>query len=158
MKVGGLRRHAPSLGFVPQEPVRWLSPGQLVRTAAKVAVSSLFADYADRREVQAALPSPPVSIGAGQDDLWIDYVADLGDGFDPTYTVAWLLAEPQLDVGGLRLPRGQVLVFGGDEVYRPLRPPATRTAPPGRTGRRWRPRIRSRPCSPCRETTTGTTA
>jgi hypothetical protein len=117
MKVWDLREQAHLLGFTPQDQVRWLSPSQLVITAAKVAVSTLFAGYADRREVQAALPSPPVVIDPGPDGLWIDYVADLGDGFDPTYTVAWLLAEPELDVDGLRLPRADVLVFGGDEVY-----------------------------------------
>jgi hypothetical protein len=117
MKVWDLRRQAHVLGFTPQDQVRWLSPIQLLDTAGKVAVSSLFAGYADRREVQAALPSPPVRIDPGQDGLWIDYVADLGDGFDPTYTVAWLLGRPALEVAGKRLPRGDVLVFGGDEVY-----------------------------------------
>src|SRR5690606_31530236 len=46
--------------------------------------------------------------------------ADLGDGFDATYSVASLLAT---DLAGLEgsdrdvLPRGSVLIMGGDEVY-----------------------------------------
>ena len=117
MKVGDLRQHAHELGFSPQDEVRWLSPSQLVRTAGKVAVSSLFADFADRREVQAALPAPAVTISPGSAGLWVDYVADVGDGFDSTYTVAWLLAQQELQVADHRLPRGDVLVLGGDEVY-----------------------------------------
>src|SRR5690606_24602207 len=51
------------------------------------------------------------------DELWLDYVADLGDGFDATYSVAYLLAQSELEVDGERLPRGDVLVMGGDQVY-----------------------------------------
>lgn len=50
-------------------------------------------------------------------ELWLDFTADLGDGFDATYTVASLLAEESLSVEGHELPRGRVLVLGGDEVY-----------------------------------------
>src|SRR5918911_1921835 len=99
MDVGRLRGHARALGFTPQDEVRWLAPGELLRTAVKVVLSSLFADYADRREVQAALPATTVTIVPDADGgLWFDYVADLGDGFDPTYTVACLLAQPHLDI------------------------------------------------------------
>ena len=57
--------------------------------------------------------------------MWLDHVADLGDGFDPTYTVARLLAADAVEVdppegtqgAPLHLPRGRLLVLGGDEVY-----------------------------------------
>jgi hypothetical protein len=89
----------------------------------------VFADYADRREVQAALPATVLTLAPDADGgLWLDHVADLGDGFDPTYTVALLLAADALDVDPptegegegsppLRLPRGRLLVLGGDQVY-----------------------------------------
>jgi hypothetical protein len=144
MRLAELRRHAAELGFTPQEEVRWLSPQELWRTAVKVGLSSVFADYADRREVQAALPVVPIELPAGADGgAWVDFVADLGDGFDPTFTVACLIARHELEVLGpqpdtllpvlpvrkaaaetiadgpppLRLPRGGLLVLGGDEVY-----------------------------------------
>ena len=130
MDVDRLRAHARALGFTPQDEVRWLEPGELLRTAIKVVLSSVFADYADRREVQAALPASTLTLVPDADGgLWLDHVADLGDGFDPTYTVALLLAADALDVdpppadtGGegaapLRLPRGRLLVLGGDQVY-----------------------------------------
>ncbi|MFJ4208750.1 hypothetical protein ACIPY2_09860 [Paenarthrobacter sp. NPDC089675] len=56
-------------------------------------------------------------------ELWLDFTADLGDGFDATYTVASLLAQDALAVNGKSLPRGRVLVLGGDEVY-PVASPA----------------------------------
>ncbi len=53
-----------------------------------------------------------------------DYVADVGDAFDPTMQVAWTLGrrmltfEPREGTGSrVPLPRGSLLVFGGDEVY-----------------------------------------
>ncbi len=56
--------------------------------------------------------------------MWVDFVADLGDGFDATYAIACLLAQETLKVDGHLTHRGQVLVMGGDEVY----PNATRKA------------------------------
>ncbi|MFN2504406.1 MAG: hypothetical protein ABR540_09265, partial [Acidimicrobiales bacterium] len=32
------------------------------------------------------------------DGLWLDYVADLGDGWNSTYTVARLLAQQELEL------------------------------------------------------------
>ena len=52
--------------------------------------------------------------------LWVDYIADLGDGFEATYAMAHLLARPSLDdVRGAerKLPAGQILIFGGDLAY-----------------------------------------
>jgi hypothetical protein len=126
MDVGRLREHARALGFTPQDQVRWLAPWELLRTAVKVVLSSLFADYADRREVQAALPATTLTLAPDADGgLWFDHVADLGDGFDATYTVALLIAADEVAVERppgaqgppLRLQRGRLLVLGGDQVY-----------------------------------------
>ncbi|MFE4079524.1 hypothetical protein [Paenarthrobacter sp. YIM B13468] len=70
-------------------------------------------------------PGEPLDLHDSQStaDLWLDYTADLGDGFDATYTVALLLAQDKLTVQGHDLPRGRVLVLGGDEVY-PVASPA----------------------------------
>jgi hypothetical protein len=128
MKVSELRAHEEALGFRPQDAVRWLAPAELWRAGVKVALSSVFAAYADKREIQASLPAGPALDRRGGpegDELWIDYVADLGDGFDATCTVASLLAadklEPAHPPGGTGtpgpLPRAGLLVLGGDEVY-----------------------------------------
>lgn len=141
------------LKFRRQPMVRWFSPGQLAATGLRAVLSSVFGSYADRREVQAALhqhDGDPAETGHAnrdgvhrydddprihtEDGFWVDYVADLGDGFDSTYSVAWLLAQPSLPAptGGGDAPvppsadgavranetrRGHVLVMGGDQVY-----------------------------------------
>jgi hypothetical protein len=105
------------LGFTPRGPVPWLSPGQLAGTALRVVLSEWFGAYLDKRELQQALPSVIHDESTGRSELWFDYLADLGDGFDPTYTVAYLLARPELTVDGQALPRGRVFMMGGDEVY-----------------------------------------
>ena len=123
MDVTALRRRAQELGFTPADQVRWLSPTELTRTAVTAGLGSLFADYTDRRETQAALSAAPLAVAPDDDGgVWWDFMADTGDGFDATYTMVSLLAAGSLDVAGpdggsTRLPRGRALVLGGDEVY-----------------------------------------
>jgi hypothetical protein len=105
------------LGFTPAKPVAWLSPVQLAGTGLRVALAGIQGSYLDKRELQAAFPDQVHrEVGAGG-DTWLDFVADLGDGFDATYSVAYLMAQDSLTVGDRELPRGQALVLGGDEVY-----------------------------------------
>ncbi len=117
-----MREHRPrdlspvELGFTPQKAVPWLNPGLLVATGIRTVLSDLFGAYLDKREMQAVLGDNRHDHSAG-DEMWIDYTADVGDGFDATYSIASLLARPVLEVDGLSLPRGQVLVLGGDQVY-----------------------------------------
>lgn len=115
--------------------VRWFNPPLLLDTARQAIASALFGQYADRRLIQAALDTTGDNQCAARADLsktisrredgatWVDFVADLGDGFDSTYAIAYLLSRPELDLGKAgKLPRGQVLIMGGDQVY----PTATR--------------------------------
>jgi hypothetical protein len=104
------------LGFTPRKPVSWLGPVLLAATGTRVALADQFGAYLDKRELQNAFPKRIYDHSAGS-DLWLDFAADLGDGFNATYSVAYLLAQPELAVGGARLPRGEVLVLGGDQVY-----------------------------------------
>lgn len=122
----------------------WFRPKLLAKLLWRVVVSELFGQYADRRLIVAALdpaskeelidrargflpgaeltneenrrPTPFEPIDGA---VWVDFVADLGDGFDSTFAVASLLARETLTVIGhdSPLPRGQLLVMGGDEVY-----------------------------------------
>ncbi|MGV9868076.1 hypothetical protein [Rhodococcus koreensis] len=117
------QRHQHRLGFDPQDAVRWLAPRELARAGVKAVLSAVFADYADKREIQAGLEQGlieiPTALPDSTEDCWFDYAADVGDGFDATYTIASLLAEESLTPAGTdtSLPRGSMLVLGGDEVY-----------------------------------------
>jgi len=124
--------HRPSsldpeqLGFAPQDPVPWLGPLLLAATGVRVAFAEQFGAYLDKRELQGAFATKVHDEHAQDDEVWLDYISDVGDGFNATYSMAWLLAQPSLKVAAPRsddgltlseLPRGQILVMGGDQVY-----------------------------------------
>jgi hypothetical protein len=114
----------------------WFEPVLLAKLLLKVIISDVFGQYADRRLISAALDRvSDEDLGKRTDisglvkdktgAVWFDYVSDLGDGFDATYAIAYLLAQPQLQMKGYGdplLPRGNLVVMGGDQVY----PTATR--------------------------------
>ena len=111
--------------------VRWYDPDVLVRIGIRDAVSAVFGEYADQRLMQAATDAVK-----SKDDLakrydysdvtrwrdpagpyWVDYIADVGDGFGPTFGMARVLAEKELKVGSEMLPAGEILLLGGDQCY-----------------------------------------
>jgi hypothetical protein len=107
--------------------VQWLAPLQLARTGLRVGLAAGIGAYLDKREQQISFVQDELREDeerdeygrpiTSRDELWLDYVADTGDGFDATYAVAYSLGRDRLQVGKQELPRGQVLVMGGDAVY-----------------------------------------
>lgn len=103
--------------------VGWYDPGQLANTGLQVVISETLGRHADRRIVQSLaqteLPpdKPYHDMSQETGDFWIDYVSDVGDGFNSTCTMAYYLTEPVLNLNGEETHPGRVLVFGGDEVY-----------------------------------------
>lgn len=131
-------------GALP-DMVRWYSPTLLAQIAVRTAISSTFGQYADQRLLQAVTdsaseaglrvrydfsdqqtPDPAHRLPTdSQGGIWVDYVADVGDGFLATYATAYHLAQPSLDVPNAgKLPAGEILIMGGDQAY----PAATREA------------------------------
>jgi hypothetical protein len=107
-------RHALG-GWVRQPETRWLDPSILARAGVEVAVSGTFGKFADKREIQTQEQGPfDYSTGG---ELWVDYLSDTGDGWAATQTMAWVLAQPSLPFDKSELPRGSVLLLGGDQVY-----------------------------------------
>lgn len=113
--------------------VRWYSPAHLVSTGWRSIVSEIFGQYADQRIMQATIDgfAPEVmktvvgrynysdlrQLGDGN-TVWVDYIADLGDGFDSTYAMASLISAPQIELEGVgSLPAAKLLIMGGDQVY-----------------------------------------
>ncbi|HEX9930787.1 MAG TPA: hypothetical protein VGB02_19800 [Pyrinomonadaceae bacterium] len=125
----------------------WYDPMQLLSTARKTVLSTLVGEYADPR-LGMADPTPGKFFDyskqlrrltveeakklednqkqgdfealeqRGRNDIWIDYVADVGDGWNPTYAVAYYLAQQTVKISEKDdLPRGEILIFGGDAVY-----------------------------------------
>ncbi len=123
---GHEKRKVDSLDFQRKKMVDWFSPSQLAKTGLQAVVSSVFGNYADKREMQAALSKNQNSLKpfdfSNRDEIWLDYVSDLGSGWNSTYSVAYLLGRKELNIQNFNgqdynLKRGDILVMGGDEVY-----------------------------------------
>jgi hypothetical protein len=99
----------------------WYDPGQLIDTAKRTVISTIVGQYADPR-AGAGNPTHgkffdyskhlvPTKYDFNEDrskgdrkEIWIDYAADVGDGFNPTYAVAYYMSQPTLPIGGETLP------------------------------------------------------
>ena len=109
--------------YTHEAMVNWLGPQQLLQTGIRAAVATTLSAFADPREVQAALNpaaiNPPIALKANDaGPVWVDYVADTGDGWNSTHSVAWCVSRDTITLAdGTILPRGDVLVLGGDQVY-----------------------------------------
>ena len=108
--------------FRRRGPVRWFNPPELIGNVVREWRAHRGAEsYAIRERCADDDAGPAVETvdlsAAGE--VWFDHVADSGDGFGATYSVAELVARPALDVEGLEgsLPSGSLLVCGGDQVY-----------------------------------------
>ncbi|MEQ1715105.1 MAG: hypothetical protein ABL907_03830, partial [Hyphomicrobium sp.] len=125
--------------------VDWFDPGLLVRIGIRDMISGTIGQYADQRLMQAASDKvkseqelahrydysntesgdPDRRIQCDADGaVWIDYISDLGDGFEATYAMATLMAPETLVVAAagsgqpaLTLKAGEILVMGGDQAY-----------------------------------------
>lgn len=109
--------------------VGWFDPSPLVGVASHVLVSSLFGRHSDYRLVEALASGGAEEYydysrtgDAEREEIWLDYIADTGDGFDSTYAVAYWLTRSTLEgTGPDSVPQptspGEILLFGGDQVY-----------------------------------------
>jgi hypothetical protein len=120
--------------------VGWYDPLHLLDAGIKSLVSKIIGGRSDQRIVQALAnrrpeyydytfgyrdgrEGPYVDAARPRHEIWIDYICDTGDGWNSTYAVAYTASQPTVDVAvdgaaeRHRLPRADLLVFGGDEVY-----------------------------------------
>jgi hypothetical protein len=106
-----------SLGFVPRRRVRWGSVRTLWTTGINVVRADLATSGPDPRDVAVGRPRVFSDLADCPDPVSVDYLADTGDGFSATYSVAEALSRPLLRAGGVNTQRGRLLVLGGDIVY-----------------------------------------
>lgn len=114
--------------------VKWYDIGQLFDTGIKVALTSIFGARSDTRIVQAIAAGkikvfdytchynevegdPVIDNSQPRDEIWIDYIADTGDGWNSTYAVAYYSSQNTLELDNHKTRRGDLLVFGGDMIY-----------------------------------------
>jgi hypothetical protein len=108
----------------PARMTGWFDPNVLAQSATAMVTANIFGRHSDTRLIEALGTQPQdvfdysaaaaAAAAGGQDgDFWIDYVADLGDGWNPTYAIADAMSRETLQ----DTRAGQVLVMGGDQVY-----------------------------------------
>lgn len=127
--VAAPARERPATRPPGRKMVCWYDPLILAKTGVQSIVSATIGKQADRRILDAlTVPGNEASDfsvdarGRPREELWLDYVADLGDGWDSTYAVALAVCRKTLtltdEAGNEHVTQGgEVLVFGGDEVY-----------------------------------------
>ena len=125
--------------------VSWFDARQLLATGSQALAAGIVGSMSGRRELMAALePGEGKSYGrfSHSEELWIDYVADTGDGWNATTSVFWLVGRDGLLVGSpgkeitqpiparsdveeplqpkqqeTLLEAGRLMILGGDQVY-----------------------------------------
>ncbi|XP_076902544.1 uncharacterized protein LOC143557324 [Bidens hawaiensis] len=112
--------------------VPWYSgtSADLFKTVFDLLVSlTVFVGRFDMRMMQAAMSRVHEGVQEDflydhlndKDQLWFDFMADTGDGGNSSYAIAKLLAQPLLYASDnnslLQLPRGDLLLIGGDLAY-----------------------------------------
>lgn len=114
-----------------QPMVGWFDPGPLLATGVNVLISTLFGRHSDYRLLEALAAggsdelydyTRTVSGEMDREEFWLDYMADTGDGWNSTYALAYWISRPNLVLPtsyGARFDTraGDVLLFGGDQVY-----------------------------------------
>jgi len=125
----------------------WYDPAHLLQIGIRVGIATIFGEFLDRRELFGNRDdSTPAALdeqhdysehpkGTVRNEIWLDYVADTGDGWDSTFAVARLLAKNELGFAKfgdewlganagrddspnrIETHRGEILIFGGDAVY-----------------------------------------
>lgn len=122
--------------FVPQNPVKWFDFSGLLNTFRRVSLSGDILSIIDKREVQTGMGTDSKRelidnpLNKDKDEFWFDFIADTGDGFDPTTTVLYHVTRKDYTYSyenaedenpnkekELTLKRGDALVIGGDLVY-----------------------------------------
>jgi hypothetical protein len=109
------------------EMVDWYAPIELTQTGLRALASTALGAMIDTRTILSIKADAEDCVfdytrdkyGKDRDTFTFDYTADTGDGFDSTYTMAYLFTSNELDVQGVdsKLKRSELVILGGDEVY-----------------------------------------
>ena len=79
-------------------------------------------DYSERKHCSNTDTVNTRMINSDKDGFWFDFMADCGDGFNSSYQIARMLAQPTLNIQSKegtksKFQRGEFLVIGGDLAY-----------------------------------------
>jgi len=107
--------------------VDWYAPIELTLTGLRALASTALGAMIDTRTILSIKAEPEDCVfdysrdkeGKSRETFLFDYTADTGDGYDSTYSMAYLFTSDELDVEGVdsKLNRSELVILGGDEVY-----------------------------------------
>jgi len=105
-KIEALRA---ALGGKPEQlgrPVSWLLGVRLIESVKAIAMYTLYKGELDARDWMVAPGANVETVPDGTDELWFDYIADIGDGQEAMYSMAFLCQddlhiEPLAGVAGV---------------------------------------------------------
>ena len=116
------KRPAKRLGMVD-----WYAPIELTQTGLRALASTALGAMIDTRTILSIKTEAEDCVfdystdkdGQVRETFCFDYTADTGDGFNSTYSMAYLFTSNELDVEGVdsKLKRSELVILGGDEVY-----------------------------------------
>jgi hypothetical protein len=122
-------------GSRPPYAIRWFGSTALLGHLRHLSSEALASGNLDTRDwmrpqpPEALLDAATAVLGASGDgatltdrlgrDVWIDFVSDTGDDVDVSAAVGAMVFDTYAlaDEGGRVLPRGDLLIFGGDTAY-----------------------------------------
>ncbi|MGV6858313.1 MAG: hypothetical protein ACWA5X_05005 [bacterium] len=97
--------------------VDWYAPVELVKIGIRTLVSVMLGERLDSRLISPnGTDDESIFDLSDCETLTFDYTADTGDGWDPTYTLAYQMTKPEKQADGSEY-RSDFLILGGDEVY-----------------------------------------
>lgn len=104
--------------------IRWYQPLLLLRIGVRALLATVVGQIVDNRELQAMDSRDQTNRwdftdrdNVDDDGLWIDFIADTGDGWASSFAVASAAARAHIDLDGTLLPRADLMLMGGDLVY-----------------------------------------
>jgi hypothetical protein len=107
--------------------VDWYAPIELTQTGLRALASTALGAMIDTRTIlsikanaeDCVFDYSTDSSGQQRETFTFDYTADTGDGFNSTYSMAYLFTSDELDIKGQdsNLKRSELVILGGDEVY-----------------------------------------
>jgi hypothetical protein len=114
--------------FSPLVPISWFLGIEMVNKLRDIAINHLISDFNARDWMD---PGLPVDLRTDRDEIWFDYIADMGDGGAPMAALAFHMQRKALPLqeldparaataeNGLQpeLPAGEFLFLGGDLAY-----------------------------------------
>ncbi len=102
--------------FTPKNPVSWFNIDILVKTLIQDSKTRKISDQREESDAYDMSYTDLKKDWGSMEEVWIDYIADTGDGFNETLTTLFKCIGP-LQIQETNLPSGDFLLCGGDQVY-----------------------------------------